>query len=151
MLKTNVIRKSTSPWSSRVVLVKKKDGKLRFSIDYRGLNKLTKKDVYPLPRIDYPLAILQKGKYFSTLDLFVGLIHWKRMQKRKQLLLLIAGYTSLTLCHSVCAIHQLLFNDSWILQWQYIWTILSCSHLHLRNIWLMLKKFLSGYKKLMLL
>jgi transposase InsO family protein len=75
MLKSNVIRKSTSPWSSRIVLVKKKDGKLRFCIDYRGLNKLTKKDVYPLPRIDDSLAILQKGQYFSTLDLYAG--YWQ--------------------------------------------------------------------------
>jgi hypothetical protein len=57
------------------VLVKKKDGKLRFCIDYRGLNKLTKKDVYPLPRIDDSLAILQKGQYFSTLDLYAG--YWQ--------------------------------------------------------------------------
>jgi hypothetical protein len=54
------------------VLVKKKDGKLRFCIDYRGLNKLTKKDVYPLPRIDDSLATLQEGKFFSTLDLYAG-------------------------------------------------------------------------------
>jgi hypothetical protein len=64
-----------SPWSSRIVLVKKKNGKLRFCVDYRGLNKITKKDVYPLPRIDDSLALLQKGKYFSTLDLFAG--YWQ--------------------------------------------------------------------------
>ena len=75
MLKSNVIQKSTSPLSSRIVLVKKKDGKLRFCIDYRGLNKLTKKDVYPLPRIDDSLATLQIGKFFSTLDLYAG--YWQ--------------------------------------------------------------------------
>jgi hypothetical protein len=75
MLKSNVIRKSMSPWSSRIVLVKNKNGKLRFSVDYRGLNKITKKDVYPLPRIDDSSALLQKGKYFSTLDLLAG--YWQ--------------------------------------------------------------------------
>ena len=52
--------------------MKTKDGKLRFCDDYRGLNAITKKDVYPLPILDYSLAMLCKGKYFSTLDLFAG-------------------------------------------------------------------------------
>ena len=75
MLKSNVIRPSHSPWSSRIVLVKKKDGKLQFCLDYRGLNKATKKDVYPLTRIDDSLAMLQKGNYFTTLDLVNG--YWQ--------------------------------------------------------------------------
>ena len=58
MEESNIISSSSSPWSSRIVLVKKKDGKLRFCIDYRGLNAITKKDVYPLPRIDDSLAML---------------------------------------------------------------------------------------------
>ena len=72
MPKSNVIRKSTSLWCSRGV--KKKDGKF-FCIDYSGLNKLAKKDIYPLPRIDDSLAILKKGQYFSTLDLYAG--YWQ--------------------------------------------------------------------------
>ena len=75
MLENNIIQPSFSPWSSRIVLVKKKDGKLRFCIDYRGLNSITKKDVYPLPRIDDSLAMLQKGKFFTTLDLYAG--YWQ--------------------------------------------------------------------------
>ena len=72
MEESNIISSSSSPWSSRIVLVKKKDGKLRFCIDYRGLNAITKKDVYPLPRIDDSLAMLSKGKFFTTLDLWAG-------------------------------------------------------------------------------
>ena len=50
MLTSDVIEPSNSPWSAQVVMVRKKDGSLRFGIDYRKLNGITKKDIYPLPR-----------------------------------------------------------------------------------------------------
>ena len=71
----DVIQESNSPWSSRIVLVKKKDGKLRFCVYYRGLNNVTVKDVYPLPRMDDSLAMLSNSRYFSTLDLYAG--YWQ--------------------------------------------------------------------------
>ena len=64
-----VIEESNSPWSSLVVLVTKKDGSTRFCVDYRKLNDVTKKDNYPLPRIDDTFTTLSGSAWFSTLDL----------------------------------------------------------------------------------
>ena len=57
-LKRGVIEQSSRPWASPIVLVKKKDGSTRFCVDYRGLNDITIKDSYPLPRIDDSLDAL---------------------------------------------------------------------------------------------
>ena len=77
MLDTGVIEPSNSPWSSPVVLVTKKDGSLRYCIDYRKLNSVTIKDSYPLPRIDDSLDALRGSKWFSCLDLASG--YWQLM------------------------------------------------------------------------
>ena len=66
MLQDGVIRPSTSPWSSPIVMVRKKDGAWRFCIDFRKLNDVTHKDAYPLPRIDETLESLS-GSTLSQL------------------------------------------------------------------------------------
>ena len=72
MLEQDLIQPSTSPWSFPVVIVKKKNGKFRFCVNYKPLNDVTKKDNYPLPRIDEILDSLNGAQLFTTLDLASG-------------------------------------------------------------------------------
>ena len=75
MEEVGTIRKSNSPWSSSIVLVKKKDRNLRFCIDLRKLNARTVKDAYALQRIEETLDYLAGSKWFSALDLKLG--YWQ--------------------------------------------------------------------------
>lgn len=71
-LAAGIIRRSHSPFTSNVVLVRKKNGQLRICIDYRYLNNKTKKDNYALPRIDEILDSLAGNTWFSVLDMKSG-------------------------------------------------------------------------------
>ncbi|XP_063952099.1 uncharacterized protein LOC135153446 [Lytechinus pictus] len=68
MLKAGVIKPSISEWASPPVLIRKRDGSVRWCIDYRALNSVTRKDVYPLPRIEECLDTLAGNISFSKLD-----------------------------------------------------------------------------------
>lgn len=69
MLKLNVVEPSHSAWNSPVLLVKKSSGEQRFCYDGRALNKVTKPDAYPLPRVDRILSLLKNAKFISSIDL----------------------------------------------------------------------------------
>lgn len=72
LLESQVIRESSSPYASPIVLVRKKDGSLRMCVDYRPLNGKTRKDAFPLPRIEESLDALSGARWFSTIDLASG-------------------------------------------------------------------------------
>ena len=75
MQQQGVVQPSRSPWASPVVLVPKKDGSLRFCVDYRKLNSITRKDVFPLPLVDDILDTLSGTTFFTSLDLASG--YWQ--------------------------------------------------------------------------
>ena len=72
LLRQGIVRHSTSPYASPIVVVQKKTGEIRLCVDYRELNARTRRDAYPLPRIDETLDALSGARWFSTLDLASG-------------------------------------------------------------------------------
>lgn len=69
MLRQGIVEPSSSPWSSPIVMVKKKDGSYRFCVDFRKLNKVTERDSYPLPNITHTLDKLRDARYLTSLDI----------------------------------------------------------------------------------
>ena len=115
MLDAGMIRPSNSPWCNAVVLVRKKDGSLRFCIDFRKLNSLTVKDSHPLPRICEMLESLAGAAHYSTFDMNSGFWQVPMSPESKQ-------YTAFTLevwasmsvraCHLDYAMLRLLSKGS---------------------------------------
>ena len=84
MLESGAIRPSQSTWCNAVVLVRKKDGGLHFCINFHCLNAHTKKDSYPLPRIQEVLESLVGANHFSCLDLRSGFWQIRMDEASKQ-------------------------------------------------------------------
>ena len=72
MMRHDLVEPAASPWSSNVVMVRKKNGSFRLCVDYRALNSVTYKDTYPLPHVDTCLGSMNGATWFSTLDLRSG-------------------------------------------------------------------------------
>jgi hypothetical protein len=76
-IKSSLIRPSYSEFGSPIFFVRKADGSLRMCIDYRGLNEVTRKDAYPLPRVDDTLDELEiEMKLFTTIPELTGIYLW---------------------------------------------------------------------------
>ena len=84
MLDGGAIRPSQSPWCNAVVLVRKKDGGLRFCIDFCRLNRWTKKDTFPLPRMQETMESMVGARLFSTMDLKSGFWQVKMAKESQQ-------------------------------------------------------------------
>ena len=72
LLRRGIIRESSSPYASPIVLVRKKNGDIRLCVDYRTLNSRTIRDQYNIPKIEDTLHTLSGAAWFSTLDLKSG-------------------------------------------------------------------------------
>jgi hypothetical protein len=79
-----LIERSSSPWSSQVVMVQKKDGSWRMCVDYRKLNEKTVKDVYPLTQIDENLDTLEEAEWYTSLDLDMAYHQVPMMEEDKE-------------------------------------------------------------------
>ena len=101
MLDAGVIRPSNSPWCNAVVLVRKKDGSLRFCIDFRKLNSLTVKDSHPLPRICETLESLAGAAHYSTFDMNSGFWQVPMSPESKQYTTFTLGSMGLYECESM--------------------------------------------------
>ena len=101
MLDAGVIWPSNSPWCNAVVLVRKKDGSLRFCIDFRKLNSLTVKDSHPLPHICETLESLTGAAHYSTFNMNSGFWQVPMDKESKQYTAFTLGSMGLYECESM--------------------------------------------------
>lgn len=75
MLQDDIIEYSKSGWSTPIVMIRKPDNTYRFCLDFRKLNSITKKDAYPLPKINSILDKLNRAKFISKFDIHKGFLN----------------------------------------------------------------------------
>ena len=106
MLDGGAIQPSQSPWCNAVVLVRKKDGSLRFCIDFRHLNQMTKKDAFPLPRMQETMESMVGACHFSCMDLKSRFWQVKMAEKSRQYTIFTVGsmgvYEFLRMPYGLC-------------------------------------------------
>ena len=105
------IRPSSSPWCNAVILVRKKDGGLRFCIDFRKLNARTKKDSYPLPRIQETLESLEGSCIFSSFDFKSGFWQVEMDEASKQYTAFTVGSLGFFECERMPGTKPMLLGD----------------------------------------
>ena len=118
MLDGGAICPSQSPWRNAVVLVRKKDGGLRFCIDFRRLNSQTKKDVHPLPRMQETMESMVGTRFFSTMDLKSGFWQVKMAKDSQQYTTFMVGSMGVyeffrmpyRLCNALATFQRLMQN-----------------------------------------
>jgi len=116
MMSQGVIEPATSPWASNLVLVRKKDGSYRCCVDYRPLNAVTRKDAYPLPRIDVCLDAMASARWFSTFDLRSAYHHVLiNPADSDKTAFVTVGCTNFEECRLDCVTRVPRFNVSWTL------------------------------------
>jgi hypothetical protein len=84
LMDNSVIRPSHSPFASAIIIVRKKNGTIRMCVDYRQLNKQSKKDSYALPRIEELLDCCAGSKFFSVLDMKSGYHQVEILEQHKE-------------------------------------------------------------------
>ncbi len=104
MLNLGVIEESHSDWASPIVLVPKTDGSVRFCVDYRKVNAVSKFDAYPIPRVDELLDRLGAARFYSTLDIIIHSNDWQRHMEHLRAVLRALRVAGLTANLRKCAI-----------------------------------------------
>ena len=117
MLESGAIRPSQSAWCNAVVLVWKKDGSLKFCINFCCLNACTKKDSYPLPRIQEVLESLVGAGHFSCLDLKSGFWQIRMEEALRQYTTFTIGNLGFFKCdHMPFGLCNVLATFQWLMQ-----------------------------------
>ena len=163
MLDWGVIHPSQSPWCNTVVLVCEKDGGLQFYINFCRLNSRTKKDAYPLPRMQETMESMVDTQFFSTMDLKLGFWQVKMAKDSQQYTAFTVGSMGVyeflrmlyRLCNALATFQGLMQNCLGELNLTYALIYLDnmivfsrTEEKHLHRLWVVFARFLEHWLKL---